>query len=126
MHTGSTQSKAILAACLTAGVLMATTLPPSHAADVTGQEIIPAQKPVPNDPHYIKNKADLRLKLDVKRELAMSPFVDADHIHVTVRDGVVTLRGSVEDQSAASDAVENAREAGAKKVINKLTIEERN
>jgi ribonuclease BN (tRNA processing enzyme) len=35
----------------------------------------------------------------------------------------VTLIGSVEDHSAASDAVENAREAGAKKVINKLTIE---
>ena len=77
------------------------------------------------DPHYSHNKGDLRLKLDVKREIALSPFVDADFIHVTVKDGVVTLRGSVEDQSAAEAAIANAKEAGAKKVINKLSIEEK-
>ena len=126
MHPEKTQGKVILAGFVMAGALIATMPPPSHAADTTDQTIVPARKPVPNDPHYIRNKADLRLKLDVKREIAMSPFVDADFIGVTVRDGVVTLRGSVEDQSAANDAVENAREAGAKKVINKLTIEERN
>jgi len=108
-----------------AGALIMMIPLPIHAAEMT-DEIVSERKPVPNDPHYIKNKEDLRLKLDVKRELAMSPFVDADFIGVTVRNGVVTLRGSVEDQSAASDAVKNAREAGAKKVINKLTIEERN
>jgi hypothetical protein len=37
---------------------------------------------------------------------------------------VVTLRGSVEDQVAAKVAAINALEAGAKKVINKLTTEE--
>ena len=66
----------------------------------------------------------MRLKLDVKWELALRPYVDADFIHVTVRDGVVTLRGSVEDQSAVEAAIHNAKEAGAKKVINKLTTEE--
>ncbi|MGE0644414.1 MAG: BON domain-containing protein [Nitrospira sp.] len=125
MHSEQTQGKAILAGFVMAGALIMTMPSPVHAAEKT-DEIVPDRKPVPNDPHYIKNKADLRLKLDVKRELAMSPFVDADFIGVTVRNGVVTLRGSVEDQSAASDAVENAREAGAKKVINKLTTEERN
>ncbi len=58
-------------------------------------------------------------------EIALSPFVDGQWIRVTVRDGVVTLRGSVEDQKAADSAVENAREAGAKKVINKLNIEDK-
>ena len=67
----------------------------------------------------------MRLKLDVKREIALSPFIDGDFIRVTVRNGVVTLRGSVEDQSAADAAVENAKEAGAKKVVNKLSIEEK-
>jgi osmotically-inducible protein OsmY len=76
------------------------------------------------DPHYANHKADLRLKLAVKWELALRPYVDADFIHVTVRDGVVTLRGSVEDQVAAKVAALNALEAGAKKVINKLTTEE--
>lgn len=83
------------------------------------------QRITPNDPHYVNNKSDLQLKLNVKREIALSPYVDADFIHVTVRNGEVTLRGSVEDQSAADAAVENAREAGAKKVINKLNIEDK-
>lgn len=125
MNTEQTRGKAILAGFVMAGALIMMIPLPIHAAEMT-DEVVPERKPVPNDPHYIKNKEDLRLKLDVKRELAMSPFVDADFIGVTVRNGVVTLRGSVEDQSAASDAVKNAREAGAKKVINKLTIEERN
>ena len=125
MYSEQLRGKAILAGFVMTGALMMTMPPPLPAAKTTDQ-VVPDRKPVPNDPHYITHKADLRLKLDVKRELAMSPFVDADFIGVTVRNGVVTLRGSVEDQSAASDAVENAREAGAKQVINKLTIEERN
>ena len=88
------------------------------------QTIAPNDPYIARDPYYVKHKADLRLKHDVKWELALSPYIDADFIHVTVRDGVVTLRGSVEDQSAFDAATANAREAGAKKVINKLTMEE--
>lgn len=115
MHTGKTQGK-ILAGFVIAGALGLALSLPSQAV---GQTI------APNDPYYVKHKADLRLKQDVKWELALSPYVDADFIHVTVRDGVVTLRGSVEDQSAVNAAIENAKEAGAKKVINKLSIEEK-
>lgn len=97
LTSARTQGKGMLATFVIAGGLIATMPLPSHAADPTGQTIVPAPKPVPNDPHYMRHKADLRLKLDVKRGLAMSPFVDADHIGVTVRDGVVTLRGAVED-----------------------------
>jgi osmotically-inducible protein OsmY len=89
---------------------------PGQAAD---------QTIVPSNPHYLENKADYKLKQAVKMEIALSPFVDGQWIRVTVRDGVVTLRGSVEDQKAADSAIENAREAGAKKVINKLNIEEK-
>lgn len=89
---------------------------PSQAAE---------QTIVPSDPHYIENKADYKLRQAVKMEIALSPFVDGQWIRVTVRDGVITLRGSVEDQRAAESAVENAREAGAKKVVNKLNSEEK-
>jgi osmotically-inducible protein OsmY len=115
MHTEKTQGKAILAGFVIAGAFVVALALPNQAV---------AQKIAPNDPHYIDNKADLQLRLDVKKEIALSPYVDGDFIRVTVRNGVVTLRGSVEDQSAADAAVENAREAGAKKVINKLTMEE--
>lgn len=121
MHTGKTQGKAILAGFVIAGALVLALPLPSQAQDKTfaGKSISAL------DPHYLDNKADLRLKLDVKRELSMSPYIDADFIHVHVRDGVVTLRGSVEDQSAVKAAIENATEAGAKKVISHLTTEEK-
>lgn len=85
---------------------------------MTGKAIAPLH------PHYANHRVVLRLQQEVKWELALSPYVDADFIHVTVRDGVGTLRGSVEDQSAVEAAIHNAKETGAKKVINKLTTEE--
>ena len=120
MHTRKTQGK-VLAGFVIAGAAVLALSLPSQAVEetMTGKVIAPL------DPHYANNKADLRLKHDVKWELALSPYVDADFIHVTVRDGVVTLRGSVEDQSAVEAAIHNAKEAGAKKVINKLNIEEK-
>jgi len=121
MHTGKTQGTAILAGFVIAGALVLALPLPSQAQDKTfaGKSISAL------DPHYLENKADLQLKMDVKWHLALSPWVDADFIHVHVRDGVVTLRGSVEDQSAVEAAIRNATEAGAKKVINHLTTEEK-
>ncbi len=118
MHTGKTQGK-VLAGFVIAGALVLA-LPLLSQA----QEKSFAGKPISSlDPHYLDNKHDMRIKLDVKWELSTSPYVDADHIKVIVRDGVVTLRGSVEDQSAFDAATKNAMDGGAKQVINLLTIE---
>lgn len=111
-----TRGKAILPGLVIAGALVLSLPMPGLAAD---------QTIVPSDPHYIDNKADYNLKMAVKNEIALSPFVDGQWIRVTVRDGVVTLRGSVEDQSAAESAIKTARDAGAKKVISKLNIEDK-
>jgi len=121
MHTGKTQGKAMLAGFVIAGALVLALPLPSQAQDKS----FAGKSQSHLDPHYLKNKHDMRIKLDVKWELSMSPFVDADHIHVVVRDGVVTLRGSVEDQSAFDAATENAIEGGATKVINLLTIQKK-
>ncbi|MEO6111882.1 MAG: BON domain-containing protein [Nitrospiraceae bacterium] len=121
MHTGKTQGKAILAGFAIAGALVLALPLPSQAQEKSfaGKSISAL------DPHYLDNKADLQLKVDVKWQLSMSPFVDADFIHVHVRDGVVTLRGSVEDEAAVAAAIRNAKEAGAKQVISHLTTEEK-
>jgi hypothetical protein len=71
-----------------------------------------------------RGKSDRQLKEDVQSELTWSPFVDADDIDVLVRNGEVTLRGTVEDQSEVQNAIENAYEAGAKRVISKLKTED--
>lgn len=69
-------------------------------------------------------KSDAELKEDVQSELYWSPFVDSDDISVSVNNGEVTLKGTVEDENEVDDAIENAYEAGAKNVISKLQTEE--
>lgn len=66
--------------------------------------------------------SDRELEKAVRSELSWSPFVDEDPIRVNVRQGVVTLQGSVEDPSEMAAAVDNAYEAGARRVINQLRI----
>ncbi|MGP0593666.1 BON domain-containing protein [Nitrospira sp. T9] len=66
--------------------------------------------------------SDRSLAKAVREELTWSPFVDTDPIRVDVRRGVVTLQGTVEDKSEMAAAVENAYEAGARRVNNQLRI----
>jgi osmotically-inducible protein OsmY len=61
-----------------------------------------------------QDMSDSRLAEEVRDEL------DSDRIRVRVRDGIVTLDGTVEDRSEMSAAVENAYEAGARRVNNQL------
>ncbi len=66
---------------------------------------------------------DIELMEEVKEELAWSPYVNSDRISVSVKNGVVTLYGGVENKGEIADAVENAYEAGAKRVKSKLWLE---
>ncbi|GJL62916.1 MAG: hypothetical protein NPIRA04_15700 [Nitrospirales bacterium] len=66
---------------------------------------------------------DSELKEEIEDELAFSPFVNADQIAVGVRNGVATLYGGVENKGEIADAVENAYEAGAKRVKSNLWID---
>lgn len=69
-------------------------------------------------------KSDQQLKKDVENELMWSPSVDSDKVSVSVRDGVVTLNGKVNDPEEIDDVIANAYDAGAKQVISKLTTEQ--
>lgn len=66
---------------------------------------------------------DSELKAEIEDELAFSPFVNADQITVRVRNGIATLSGGVENEGEIADAVENAYEAGAKRVKSKLWVD---
>ncbi len=68
---------------------------------------------------------DRSLARAVQSELSWSPYVDRDPIRVSANRGVVTLKGTVEDSDEMSAAVENAYEAGARRVKNKLRIMKR-
>lgn len=65
---------------------------------------------------------DRELKEKIEEELWWSPFVNEEQISVRVQDGVAILHGTVENRGEIADAVENAYEAGAKRVISRLWV----
>jgi len=71
---------------------------------------------------YEPTVSDIEIREDIRSQLFWSPFVDSDDITVTVENGVATLRGEVEDWSEFQAAEENAREGGARSVINLIGL----
>jgi osmotically-inducible protein OsmY len=67
-------------------------------------------------------ESDWQLLADVHSELFWSPVVSSDQVTVAVDHGVVTLTGQVESWSERQAAAQNAREAGARRVRNKLEL----
>ena len=68
-------------------------------------------------------KTDKQLQIDIKEELRWEPRVRDDEIGIEVRDGVVTLMGTVPDfaqRMRAERAVE--RVAGVRAVAQELTV----
>jgi osmotically-inducible protein OsmY len=66
---------------------------------------------------------DRELREEIEDELVFSPFVNANRVTVTVEDGVATLYGGVENKGEIADAVENAYEAGAKRVKSRMWVD---
>lgn len=68
-------------------------------------------------------KSDMALKRDVESELDWEPAVNASHIGVTVKDGIVTLTGHVPSY-AEKHAAEKAakRILGVKALANELDV----
>lgn len=62
----------------------------------------------------------------VRRKLASDPLVKGGALEVDVQQGVVTLRGAVEQPKQKSKAEKIARKVdGVKKVINQLEVRHR-
>lgn len=69
------------------------------------------------------DRRDFELKEKIEDELAFSLFVDEDQITVSVRNGVATLYGGVENREEITHAIDNAYEAGAERVKSRLWID---
>ena len=74
-----------------------------------------------------KNVSDDAIYDNVRRRLASDPIVKGGGLQVDVKAGVVTLRGTVEEQKQKDRATKLARKvAGVKSVSNELTVVQRN
>ena len=67
-------------------------------------------------------RSDWEIRQDIRDELRWSPYVDSDTIAVSIKDGVATLRGLVDDWAEQRAAIENAYEGGALSVRDELTV----
>lgn len=66
---------------------------------------------------------DASINTNVQAAVVSVPGVHANNIQVSTYEGVVTLRGSVDDQLAAQNAVQAARQvAGVKKVDYNIKV----
>jgi osmotically-inducible protein OsmY len=52
----------------------------------------------------------------------MNPFVDADEVFVTVKDGITTITGVLHSRSERQAAAENAYDGGALSVGNDIKV----
>jgi osmotically-inducible protein OsmY len=70
-----------------------------------------------------KMKTNAELQNDVQNAIKWEPLLNAAEIGVTVKDGVVTLTGSVDNYSKKSQAEDAAKNvAGVKAVVEKIEI----
>src|SRR5882672_12203631 len=68
-------------------------------------------------------KTDTELQKDVLEELKYEPRVNAAHIGVSVKDGIVTLYGRVESYAEKYEAEQAAKRVqGVKAVANELEV----
>jgi len=68
-------------------------------------------------------KTDSQLQRDVMKELEWEPRIDAAHIGVAAKDGVVTLSGSVPSYGEKYEAVRAAKRVyGVKAVVDEIEV----
>lgn len=68
-------------------------------------------------------RSDAEIEQEIEAELLWSPFVDADEVNVSVKQGKATLTGAVDSWSERFAATENALEGGAIAVYNQLRVQ---
>jgi hypothetical protein len=75
---------------------------------------------------HLIDESDAAIARSVRENLYRDRYVDADALEVRVEDGVVTLRGEVDDFLIARYAWDDAWETeGVRGVLNQITVVER-
>jgi osmotically-inducible protein OsmY len=76
-------------------------------------------------PQSWRKKSDPIIEKNILGQIKSSPYIDPSQVLVQSKNGVVTLKGEVYNYSAKSAAQKEAFDGGAKKVRNKITVEEK-
>jgi osmotically-inducible protein OsmY len=93
-------------------------------ANEVGETMADAAKPILVSAKRVSlNAADREVNKRVEAALDQAPYLDADHITVTSKEGIVTLEGMVGSPSDLQDALKiTSRVDGVKDVVDELEI----
>ena len=68
-------------------------------------------------------KSDAEIQADIQKRLSEAPKPKSENISVSVANGVATFTGTVKSSGAKGGVSSLAKAAGAKSVVNNITIE---
>ena len=68
-------------------------------------------------------KSDAEIQTDIQNRLAAAPKLKSENISVAVSSGVATFSGTVSNSGSKGGVSSLAKAAGAKKVVNNITIQ---
>jgi osmotically-inducible protein OsmY len=83
----------------------------------------PAPKPAAMSKAAPTAKSDAEILADIQKRLAAAPKLKLENISASVTNGVATFSGVVKNSGSKGGVVSLAKAAGAKSVVNNLTIE---
>lgn len=83
----------------------------------------PAAKPAKTKPAPAAAKSDADIQTDIQQRLAASPKLKSESINVSVSGGVATFTGTVKNAGSKGGVSGLAKAAGAKSVVNNITVE---
>jgi hypothetical protein len=83
----------------------------------------PAPKPAAMSKAAPTAKSDAEILADIQKRLAAAPKLKLENISASVTNGVATFSGIVKNSGSKGGVVSLAKAAGAKSVVNNLTIE---
>lgn len=106
-----------LGACGAPAVEPAPPAPPAASASPTAlvEDDAPPAPPAEHVPDSV-------VRQNIVTQLQRSPYVDERHVAVFVEGGIATLSGRVADWRAKRISLSAARRAGARSIVDELTI----
>ena len=111
--------KTIIGSAALAGLLALAAVAQTPAPATKTVAPVKAAKPAKT----VATKSDADIQVDIQKRLAAAPKLKSENISVAVSNAVATFTGSVKNAGSKGGVSSLAKAAGAKKVVNNITVE---
>ena len=111
--------KTIIGGAALAGLLALAAVAQTPAPATKTVAPVKAAKPAKT----VTVKSDADIQADIQKRLAAAPKLKSENISVAVSNAVATFTGSVKNAGSKGGVSSLAKAAGAKSVVNNITVE---